>query len=303
MAIQYGVEFECKNLSVNDVREAMERAGESFYNQEGLLGYHTTVPDGMWKAERDGSLGASAGSTTKGYMEIISPVLEGEEGVRRMKRVARQLTKAGGKVDRMCGTHVTLGVNNNARWARFSENKKIKAGVNIQHIYAHFKNTLNAIQPDSRTDSRWSRIRNAGYTFTERYSAVNLAKWIMYGRVEFRQQGGTLDGDKVKFFLKIANAMVAASINENHASANRHTMNYNDNIDGLVNYLNLGEPVRRWLVNRVVDRLTVEGQARTAYTSRGIHVLGDHYFDHSQTILDATGTMVDHLNYSRGDDC
>jgi hypothetical protein len=266
MTIQFGVEFECKGLTVNEARDAMEAAGVDFYNNAGLLGYHTRVPSNYWKAERDSSLGANATETSKGYMEIISPILTGENGVRIMKKVARELTRRGGKVDNLCGTHVTVGVNNSARWARFSDARKIEAGVTMQRIYAHFANVFDAISPDCRQmdNSSWCSRPVPGSNFSDRYQAVNLTAWVLYGRVEFRQPGFTLNGNKVALWLKLANAMTSAAINENHKS---HSLILNDmpqTIDGIVDYLNLGEPTRRALVKRVEEVLalgTTRGRA------------------------------------------
>jgi len=269
MTIQFGVEFECKGLTVNEARDAMEAAGVDFYNNAGLLGYHTRVPSNYWKAERDGSLGEEATESRKGYMEIISPILTGENGVRIMKKVARELTRRGGKVDNLCGTHVTVGVNNSARWARFSDARKIEAGVTMQRIYAHFANVFDAISPDCRQmdNSSWCNRPVPGSHFTghlARYQAVNLTAWVLYGRVEFRQPGFTLNGNKVALWLKLANAMTSAAINENHKS---HSLILNDmpqTIDGIVDYLNLGEPTRRALVKRVEEVLalgTTRGRA------------------------------------------
>ena len=257
MAIQFGVEFECKGLTVNEAREAMALAGVDFYNTNGLLGYHTRVPSNFWKAEKDGSLGINATSTEKGYMEIISPILTGENGVRIMKKVARELTRAGGKVDRLCGTHVTVGVNNSARWARFSNARKIETGVNMQRVYNHFADVFDSISPDCRqmANSTWCTLPRVGSRFDDRYQALNLTAWVLYGRVEFRQAGYTLNGNKVALWLKIANAMTSAAINENHRS---HSLNLRDmptTIDGIVDYLNLGEPTRRALVKRVEETL------------------------------------------------
>ena len=83
MSIKIGVELEVLNVTIAEVREAVEAVGSTF---DGYSGYHGQGLATGWKAERDGSLtGASATEHTKGNVEIISRPLKGVAGVREMK--------------------------------------------------------------------------------------------------------------------------------------------------------------------------------------------------------------------------
>jgi Putative amidoligase enzyme len=55
-----------------------------------------------WKAERDGSINNGHGGH---QCEIVSPVLQGEEGLRQVAEVMRILEQKGHRVNASCGVH------------------------------------------------------------------------------------------------------------------------------------------------------------------------------------------------------
>ena len=60
-----------------------------------------------WRAERDGSIRADAGYAP---CEFVSPILEGEEGIRALCDFVRFLNQIGAKVNDSCGLHVTVSI-------------------------------------------------------------------------------------------------------------------------------------------------------------------------------------------------
>ncbi|SRR5579883_1894191 len=202
----FGIEIEAYNCTKAQVATALQQAG---INAEVQSYNHNTQP--CWKVITDNSI-----SGTNGF-EVVSPVLQGEEGLRQVRVVMQTLTAIGAKVNKSCGMHVHFGASN----------------LNLQHFknlfkhYVKFEDVLDAMMPQSRRGSnnvycksllerfdRGSRTRSINWAFEvidnansleglyeavtgrDRYFKLNLLSFWRHGTIEFRQHAGTVDADK-----------------------------------------------------------------------------------------------------------
>jgi hypothetical protein len=181
--------------------------------------YHSGVqvpqlPDG-WKAERDCSIQASPG-----YMaaEIVSPVLQGADGIRQLKAVCDWLNSVHAKVNRSTGFHVHVG---------FRRDDK-RALRRLVSLVANFEKALFAatgthsreqgsfcrpVQDDPRYQEAF-RDATAGAGNLPRYHVLNLTNLLGYGKptVEFRVFSGTTNATKAIGYVRLCLGMVEKAL-------------------------------------------------------------------------------------------
>jgi len=174
-------------------------------------GYHHGIqvpylPAG-WKAERDGSIDASAG----GYpCEIVSPILRGAAGLAEVAQVARTLADHGHRVNASCGVHVHVG------WSRSLPAAKLARLITIA---AYLEAGLYAITgTKSRERGRYcGGVRKDGNDKAakpildrDRYHALNLTNLARGTRdtVEFRVFSGTLNPVKLVGWVQVCLGIV-----------------------------------------------------------------------------------------------
>ena len=276
MAIQIGVELEMMNITGNEVIRAVETAGGEV--SHGIHAYHDgpTATSGLWKMEADSSLTVRDGMrtcthTTRGSIELISPILYGAAGVKELNRVLTQVNRTEAFANRLCGTHITVGLNNNARYAQMSEEKKMAVVDRIATFYQHFQPVFDAISPNYRNASHNyyvgpARTVSQGALRTK-MSAVNVRNFITRGVVEFRQPGYTLNKKVINLWIKVIQKIVAMALNENHVS---HTMTVSDmpvTVTGLATYLGMNSSLEgkvRARIQHLADNYRVGRDARLA---------------------------------------
>ena len=256
MAIQIGIELEMLNVTGNEVVEAWTEAGVSF--SPDIHSYHAgpSCTSGQWKMERDSSLtGPSATYSTKGCIEVISPILYGASDIRAMNRFLTAIKRKGATVDRSCGTHITVGLNGKARFNNMSIDKKMAVANRIITAYQHFAPVFDAMSPNARNMRGNSYV---GYPLTlsrtsgaSKMRAVNVSKFIQYGIIEFRQPGYTLDKTKIKLWLKIINKLISMALNENHVSHTMELGHMPQTVEGFSTYLGLSNMVETMLRDRI----------------------------------------------------
>jgi hypothetical protein len=208
----FGIEIEAKGLSHYEVQEILERNGIDCFRTN----YYDHSSTRRWKIKPDGSV-------TNGF-EVVSPVLQGEEGIALTRKVLTTLEQAGATVDRQCGIHVHYGVND---W-------DLSQWKNIFKQYVKFEDALDSILPASRRLSSNRFIR--GFTSTStvhqnfkmdniddarslrdlfntaqsgsRYYKLNAASFWSHGTIEFRHHSGSVDADKVEAWLRLTSGMI-----------------------------------------------------------------------------------------------
>lgn len=92
MSRRFGVEIEF--LSTITSEHAVNTLRAAGIQAEYMAYTHSATPH--WKIVTDGSCG----------YELVSPVLDGEQGIEEVRRAAAALEAAGAKVDKRCGLRV-----------------------------------------------------------------------------------------------------------------------------------------------------------------------------------------------------
>ncbi len=259
--IQFGIEMEGYGLTREQIQAVMERCGAI---HEGFFGYHggqnhdeRTEGQRIWKTESDSSLNQNFCQWGReGSHEIISPVLYGKAGQLHAEKVWRELKKEGFKVDSACGTHITMGINHNARFNRMSDARKTEIGFRVAQIYAHFQDVFDALSPNKRNGGyHYCSKPNMNDPFRRRVSAVNLTKWATRGCVEFRQFGYTTDIKNFRGWMKVCDSILAVAFNENHRSYGADLSQVPVTWAAMASFLNIGAAATRWGDARISNLL------------------------------------------------
>ncbi len=174
-----------------------------------------------WRIKSDSSV---SGGGCWG-LELVTPVLHGTRDFERLMLVLDALNNISGiSVNRTCGLHVHVGV----------ENWEVSNFKNLVKRYAKFERALDSVMPNSRRRNNGSycesnflhykplkdiykdidrqrTIRNltdeCGHS---RYTKLNLQSFWKHGTVEFRHHSGTTNPEKISNWLKVCLAMCEA---------------------------------------------------------------------------------------------
>jgi len=205
---KFGIEIEFVGANPRLVEAAINRAGVDCFVENWN---HTTRY--YWKIVTDSSL-----TRVRGYAaELVSPILQGEAGVRELETVMVALNSVEGvTVNRSCGMHVHLDCNDMTM-------QQIRT---VYERYADYEAQIDLCMPRSRRDSpRWcasikdrkevfkmSRNKSEGSRRQGRFFKVNLENIATRGSMEFRQHSGTTEFVKVANWLGFLMGFVEKSI-------------------------------------------------------------------------------------------
>lgn len=195
-------------------------------------GYHRGIqvpelPAG-WKAERDGSIDPSRGYKA---VEIVSPILQGADGMRQLLFVLAWLRSKGAKVNRSCGLHVHVGVNatrtdelgrivNMA--ARFERGLYAVTGTHTRELGYNGHRFCNPISDASCFKAAYKADEKIHDRIpAHRYFTLNLANLAEGTRptVEFRVFAGTLSTKKAVGYVRLALGIVEKAVASKRAVA------------------------------------------------------------------------------------
>ena len=185
---RYGVEIEFYNADHGKIVQGLTEAGIACETE----GYnHFSRPH--WKIVSDASVrGVNSG-------ELVSPILEGEDGIEQIKKVCAVLGACKAKVNTSCGLHVHHD-------ARGFEKKHL---VNVLKFYHRSEKYLDSILPASRRGDNNTYCKSVKLAIDQidasgiherslsRYFKVNLTSFFRHGTVEFRHHSGTVEADKI----------------------------------------------------------------------------------------------------------
>ena len=270
----FGFEIEHLGLTDGEIAGAIqgiEHPTEGPAEFLGCFGYHGSRHLGLrhhnrWVAERDSSVYSQ--SLGRGN-EVVSPILHGVNGLRHLKKVMKAMKRAGASVNRTCGLHVTLGIeNSSARFARMSLDKKARVVAKIADAYDYFRRAFDELVSQSRragspnATSYCPRPRfydgMNGFGLRDAQSSrrvldgvgrgvVNLNNWNSNGTIEFRQHNGTMEGAKIVNFAQLLHKLCSWSImNPNGYDVRQHAPTFS----GLMEMLNVGSELRTKLEAR-----------------------------------------------------
>lgn len=173
----YGIEIEL----IHGDKHAMARAINAAGIEIEVEGYNHTTRN-HWKIVPDGSV-------TGGY-EVVSPKLQGTEGLRQIKIVCDTLVANGAKINKSCGLHV----HHDARDYRAAQ------FVNLFNFYKRAEHIIDSMLPMSRRadNNRYCHtLQNFNYIPAGRYYKVNFQAFHVHGTVEFRHHSGSVEAEKI----------------------------------------------------------------------------------------------------------
>lgn len=201
---RFGVEIEAYNCRMNVLVDALREEGVQVSSES----YNHTTRN-HWKIVSDSSL---SGNNT---FELVSPVLEGEAGLKELKKVCWVLDACGVKVNASCGLHIHFDA------ANFS----LQSWKNIAISYKHIESVIDKFMPESRRNNNYCRsmrniteqkINNAqsidnlqqvAFENT-RYFKVNPQSYSRHKTIEFRQHAGSINYDKISNWVLFLNGLV-----------------------------------------------------------------------------------------------
>lgn len=200
---RFGVEIEAYNCTRERLARELREAGINV----AVEGYNHTTSE-HWKLVTDGSL---CGSNT---FELVSPILEGESGLRELEKVCWVLDFCDVKVNDSCGLHVHMDA------ADFTMN----TWKNQALSYKNIENVINAFMPTSRRNNHYCKslsgiserrileantVSNLRAAFgNDRYHKVNLEAYARHRTVEFRQHGGSTNFTKISNWVLFLGRMI-----------------------------------------------------------------------------------------------
>ncbi len=200
--IKFGVEIECLVPS-----GAMTR-GTSHLG-EGLQ--ITWAPTG-WGSKRDGSL-TTAGHSGMEAIEVVSPILAGEDGLAAAFYVAETIANMGGKVNKSCGLHIHVD-------AHGMTHEQIQA---VRSTFIRYERAFYAIcggKAKERMQNPYAKASdNWGSDRSDRYRSLNLTNILGTGHgyetIEFRVWYSTLDPEIITTAIYACVALVCQVLNGN----------------------------------------------------------------------------------------
>jgi hypothetical protein len=178
-----------------------------------FAGYTHSVSS-HWKVVTDGSVVTPDG---RRGLELVSPPLSGEAGLKEIERVCEALATIGAWVNRSCGFHVhhdasDLSVGNIIgiaktvkRFGRVFDGLMAESRRNNQYA-THM--TDSDIESLERCESLDSLRRRFPGDSTERYHTFNVCAFQRHGTVEFRQHGGTVEARKMIPWIILTQGLV-----------------------------------------------------------------------------------------------
>ena len=211
----FGIEIEFflgrsnrRGAYANEVAQAVRNQGIDCQ----VEGYnHHTRPH--WKIVTDASVNYEG-------LEIVSPILKGEEGLEELNKVLKGLNEAGAKVDRTCGIHVHHDAGD------FT----LRTFKNIYGLYARYEDSIDELVARSRRGSQnrfcqsprtnLDRLQAAksvdeiiDQVYPSRYIKLNCQSYRRIGTIEFRQHGGSTDFEKLSNWIIFTQMMVERAVN------------------------------------------------------------------------------------------
>ena len=206
---KFGIEIEFVGACKYEVAEAINAAGV-----ECQVEYYNHITQPHWKIVTDSSLDSIRGHAA----ELVSPILQGSNGVAELKNVIDALNSVDGvTVNRSCGLHVHLNCSD----------LTVSEIQSIYERYANYEEQIDLCMPRSRRGSmHWcktlkdegkvAKVKRARYKESiadsfGRYYKVNLTQIARRGAIEFRQHSGTTCFTKISNWLAFLMQFVESS--------------------------------------------------------------------------------------------
>ena len=181
-----------------------------------------------WKVITDASCG----------LEIVSPILSGEQGLDELRKVCEVLTRIGCQVDRTCGLHVHIG----------ADALGVAKVRSVVKRWLGNEDNLDSIQPRSRRGrsntycqplaatmrthliDNCFNIEDLANIQSTRYSKLNLQSYRTHRTIEFRHHSGSTDSTKITNWVKFLLDFCLTSTPETASDVEFDSLFANNNI-------------------------------------------------------------------------
>lgn len=191
---KFGIEIEAHGCDKGIVARELRNAGINCHYE----GYNHDTRS-HWKVVTDGSL---SGDNT---FELVSPILEGENGLQQVRTVSEVLVRLRVKINRTCGLHVHFD----------AATMNLPTWKNLLKNYASLESVIDLMMPTSRrgNENKYCKsmkianlntklnqsttINQVVSIFPNRYQKVNTQAYTRHKTVEFRQHSGTIEAEKM----------------------------------------------------------------------------------------------------------
>lgn len=209
---KFGVEIECIMNQAEFTTSVRAKGINISYR-----GYTHEDSDSAWKLVSDGSLRYSGGRRGFVCIELVSPILQGDEGMRQLQLVCESLAETRATVNKTCGLHV----HHDAREQLIPEDVR-----RLCHSYTNARQAIDKLVAPSRRANNNSFCQHfstsdlatidAGHTINDmrvpnRYKVINLQAYQRHKSLEFRQHQGTVDFHKISAWVKFGQCMIEAA--------------------------------------------------------------------------------------------
>lgn len=200
---KFGIEIEAYNCTREKLASELRAAGINV----AVEGYNHTTRN-HWKLVTDSSL------TGNNTFELVSPVLEGEAGLKELEKVCWVLEYCDVKVNDSCGLHIHMDA------ADFD----LQTWKNLALSYKHLERVIDSFMPQSRRQNYYCKglssisaaniqaaqnINDLRAAFgNNRYRKVNLEAYARHRTVEFRQHSGTTNFTKMENWVRFLNGLI-----------------------------------------------------------------------------------------------
>jgi Putative amidoligase enzyme len=203
---KFGIEIEAHGVGKAIIVRKLRAAG---INVEIESYNHTTA--GYWKIVTDGSLNG------ENAWEIVSPILQGLEGLNEVEKVCQVLGENGVKINKSCGLHIHFD----------AQNMTANHLKNLVINYGNFESVIDSFLPESRRGnnntycksvrsleaqiSSATTIRKMAEAIGSRYYKLNLQSYLRHQTIEFRQHSGTVEYTKISNWILFLHNLVEYS--------------------------------------------------------------------------------------------
>ncbi len=223
---KFGIEIEAYGVEKRIVIRAINEAGVECHDES-----YNHDTRRHWKIVSDGSL------TGQYAFEIVSPILEGENGLAQLRTVSEVLVRLQVKINRTCGLHVHFD----------AEMMTLPTWKNLLFNYASLEDIIDTMMPQSRRGdvntyckslkianlntklNAATTIQQVTAIFPSRYHKVNTQAYSRHKTVEFRQHSGTIEAEKMVNWIIFLHNLVSFSENNKVENATFETFkNFNN---------------------------------------------------------------------------
>lgn len=212
--LTFGIEIEAYNFTRANLIDNSTRKGLSVRSE----GYNHTDNQHYFKIVSDGSLEGVNSN------EVVSPILQGNDGLNSLKRLCEALNEIDAKVNRSCGLHVHIGAANmtDAHYIRIIRNyQKIEAIIDSFMPLSRRANNNGFCRSLQGFDfSRCTTKRDVYDLMNSRYYKINGHAYFRHQTIEFRQHSGTTDYTKISMWIQFLAALVKYSEKNEITSCN-----------------------------------------------------------------------------------